>query len=131
MQIKFNNFTGWRIENSPAKKDLWVLVHERVDRSQQCAFVVQKVNHILSCTRRKGGQQVDEGDSSPPFLWDPTRNTASNSDVFSTGMTFTCWSESGEPWRWLEGGSISSVRKVWESWSCTACRREHSGETSL
>lgn len=35
MQIKFNNFTHWKIENSSAEKDLWVLVHERVDLSQQ------------------------------------------------------------------------------------------------
>lgn len=68
MKIKFNNFTGWRIENSPAEKDLWVLVHKRVDLIRQCSLAVQKVNHILGCIRRRGGQQVDGGDSSPPFL---------------------------------------------------------------
>lgn len=132
MQIKFNNFTGWRIDNSPVEKDLWVLVQESVDLSWQCAFAVQKVNHILGCTRRRGGQQIYGGDSSPSFSWDPTWNTESHSDVLSIAMTCTCWRESrGEPWRWLEGWNISSVRKVWESWGCPACRREGSAETTL
>lgn len=95
MKIEFINFTGWGIENSPTEKDLWVLGHERVDLSQQCAFAVQKVNHILGCIRRRGGQQVCGGDSSLSFLGNCTWNTESSSDVLSTGMISTCLSESG------------------------------------
>lgn len=100
IQIKFNNFTGWRIENSTAEKDLWVLVHERLDLTWQCAFAVHEVNHILGWTRRRAVQQDYGSNSSLSFSWDLTWNTESNSDVLSIGMMCTCRSESrGDDWR--------------------------------
>ena len=48
------------IECSPAKKDLKIMVDEKLDISWQCAFVAQKANHIVGCTTRSMASRLRE-----------------------------------------------------------------------
>ena len=54
---------GKWVESSPAKKDLGVLMDEKLDMSHQCVLAAQTANHILSFIKKKHGQQVEGGDS--------------------------------------------------------------------
>jgi len=48
------------MESSPAKKDLGVLVGEKLDRSRPCVLAAKKANHILGCIQSNVASRLRE-----------------------------------------------------------------------
>ena len=49
-----------RMEHSPANKGLGVLMHGKLDMSQQRTLAVQKANTVLGCLKRSVAKRVRE-----------------------------------------------------------------------
>jgi len=48
------------IENKPEDKDLWVLVDEKLNKTQQCALAAQKASHIPGFVKRSTASRSRE-----------------------------------------------------------------------
>jgi len=60
---------GEWIERSPEEKDLEVLVHKKLNMTQQCALAVQKANNILAASKEVWPAGRGRGFCPSTLLW--------------------------------------------------------------
>jgi len=118
-----------RLEQSPAKKDMRVLVDDKLDMSQQCVLTALKARCILGCIKRSVASRVREVIlllCSAPVRLDLHTADVESSVQESHGSSWSL--SSGGPQNWSRGWNTSPVRRGWGGWGCSAWRREGSRE---
>jgi len=92
------------IESIPAKTDVGILVHEKLDVSRPCELTGLKANHILSCTKRSVASRSRKGIVLLHSALVTPHPEACISEALRSGKTWTCWSRSrGGPQKRSEG----------------------------
>ena len=82
------------LESSSVKRDLGVLLNDKLTMIQQCALITRKVNGLLRCLKKECDQQV-EGGSPPPLLCPSEASSGvSSSGLPSSRKMRSYWRES-------------------------------------